>query len=712
MSSLIDSDEAPELYRTWGRSAPTVRAAQTRGNGSTSTNHGGSRASSTPDDRTPAHAVMAASSPASGVGGQQPSPPRPSSLGQSQPQSRSNASSNASEFPSSRKRSLYDDDDDDDDDDHTTKREPGVESMAYHQLPSDTHAPSPTDSSHNGHIGQRRHSDDLDGAATGAPNKKRKTGPGSRGVANLTPEQLAKKRANDREAQRAIRERQKAKNQEYERRIRELESQQPYQELQAALRLKDAVEAENADIKRVLASIVAMIQPLLARPSDHNQPPVYPSPNQSYVPVQPDHNAPPSLNNVSTPTSAASPTSVVGPHSQQQQQQQWQGEMAHAGQAQAQAFAHSKMLGQQRQDLVHGLDMGAEKLGLGFLLDPNQRIARIQSGVNGAQNSPQFRHMPMKHDWTASAMPVPGQPPQYTSSQQNGPRMDYPIEPLVAGSAEGSSSGGTEEWSTPIQNCPPTCPLDSLMLDFLNERRQRAAEGHSPQEIVGPRYPVSISDFDIPTTSTCQLPIGDSSSLFGNTNLSSCSVSSLLNPARSRFAHPLSKVFTDILATFPDLSSLPERIAVLYLMFLLMRWQIHPTRENYDRLPGSFRPLPAQLIRPHPAWVDHIPFPAMRETLIDKYGADTQGRFPFSNFFIPFTSTLSVNWPYEDTDTVLQNPDSDDVTINPVFERHLRRIENWSLGDSFHQAFPELAGTYTLKSDPQLGSSAAQAGAT
>ncbi len=41
-------------------------------------------------------------------------------------------------------------------------------------------------------------------------NKRRKTaGSSSRGVANLTPEQLEKKRANDREAQRAIRERTK-----------------------------------------------------------------------------------------------------------------------------------------------------------------------------------------------------------------------------------------------------------------------------------------------------------------------------------------------------------------------------------------------------------------------------------------------------------------------------------------------------------------------
>lgn len=36
--------------------------------------------------------------------------------------------------------------------------------------------------------------------------------------------------------------------------------------------------------------------------------------------------------------------------------------------------------------------------------------------------------------------------------------------------------------------------------------------------------------------------------------------------------------------------------------------------------------------------------------------------------------------------------------INPVFERHLRRQENWTLGDAFAKALPILDGTYNLKS--------------
>jgi hypothetical protein len=95
------------------------------------------------------------------------------------------------------------------------------------------------------------------------PNKKRQKVPHGRGVANLTPEQLARKRANDREAQRAIRERTKNQIDRLNQRIRDLESQQPYHDLQVVLREKEAVQVENADIKKRLEGVMSIIQPIL-----------------------------------------------------------------------------------------------------------------------------------------------------------------------------------------------------------------------------------------------------------------------------------------------------------------------------------------------------------------------------------------------------------------------------------------------------------------
>jgi hypothetical protein len=170
----------------------------------------------------------------------------------------------------------------------------------------------------------------------------------------------------------------------------------------------------------------------------------------------------------------------------------------------------------------------------------------------------------------------------------------------------------------------------------------------------------------------------------------------LLNPSQSVFSHPLSKVFTDILATFPDISTLPERVAVLYVMFHFMRWQIALDQDNYEHLPRWMIPLPSQTAIPHPAWIDHLPYPLMREKLIQAHSRN-QG-LSFENFFIPFTTTLRLNWPYEDADTLLETTETGELMINPVFERHLRNLSNWRLGEAFAKAFPFLRDTCNIDS--------------
>ena len=235
----------------------------------------------------------------------------------------------------------------------------------------------------------------------------------------------------------------------------------------------------------------------------------------------------------------------------------------------------------------------------------------------------------------------------------------YARNPIANGRGDVSPKKPWLAHSAPVRNLSPTCPLDGLLLDFLAEKKQRAAEGIPESKLVGPPYP---------------------------------NVTVLLKPERSAFSHPLSKVFTDILLTFPDLSALPEQVAVLYVMFLIMRWQICPTEENYNRLPEWATPRPSQLFTPHPAWIDHLPWPRMRDVMVQTYQ-----NYPFVDFFIPYTTTLSLNWPYRPMDTLLPTPDSDEMVINPAFERHLRNLSNWSLGTAFARAMPVLGETATIK---------------
>lgn len=139
--------------------------------------------------------------------------------------------------------------------------------------------------------------------------------------------------------------------------------------------------------------------------------------------------------------------------------------------------------------------------------------------------------------------------------------------------------------------------------------------------------------------------------------------------------------------------------------------------------------------------------PKLRDRLIV-----TQPPTPFDTFFVPFTTTVSLNWPYQPCDCLLpassvhrpsalsstssmpasspfsmavnagspagpptpQPPSStpggggpslggalpredDEWLINPAFESHLRDLGNWSLGPAFRSVFPGLGDCVRIK---------------
>ncbi|KAI9730885.1 MAG: hypothetical protein M1834_005603 [Cirrosporium novae-zelandiae] len=485
---------------------------------------------------------------------------------------------------------------------------------------------------------------DRSPSGTPGPGKKRRNASTtSRGVASLTPEQLAKKRKNDREAQRNIRERTKQQIASLEKRIDELTSQDPYRELQAVLQQKDAIQQENDEIRRRLSSVLSIIQPILGaqsladlasgaipEPTSHID---QTRPYNSYNPFPNDPNllsgATPCSNQSSIPLDSPSPSSHSAsalcrsvPPSHKQPI------------VDTKSWPTQNPFEQQRSQVLNSHDFGGtgERLGFNFLLSPSSRINKLGDTI--------LQQPSLDLHQSSNIPPFPG------------PRAQLPSY--------------LEPHNTPVANIPPTCILDSIFLDFVKARQKQARDGLGSSAVVGPAYP---------------------------------SVSSLLNPSTpsASYSHPLSKVLTDILSKFPGISGLPEQVAVLYAMFVLMRWQIFPTRENYERIPHWMTPRASQLFVPHPIWVDYLPWPLLRDRLVSCYRDH-----PFENFFLPYTTTLSLNWPYEPTDALLvtdiggNGDGSGDPIINPIFERHLRNLENWSLGPEFRDALPVLGDTVRI----------------
>lgn len=234
--------------------------------------------------------------------------------------------------------------------------------------------------------------------------------------------------------------------------------------------------------------------------------------------------------------------------------------------------------------------------------------------------------------------------------------------PKLVNGLGSNNHGSVEAYSARPVNVQSTCNLDTILLSFRIDQFRLFQGGVPSGTASGPPYP---------------------------------NFNALLDQNTSIPSHPISKVVTDVVCTFSELSKLPEQVAVLYIMFLILRWLVDPTRENYELLPDWITPRPSQLFTPHPHWLDYLPFPRLRDACVQQ-----QPPVVFDNFFVPYTATLSLNWPYEAADVLVPRPpaaigspgssaDEPEYSINPVFETHLRKLENWSLGPAFVEAFPE-----------------------
>ncbi|CAG8160518.1 unnamed protein product [Penicillium salamii] len=193
-----------------------------------------------------------------------------------------------------------------------------------------------------------------------------------------------------------------------------------------------------------------------------------------------------------------------------------------------------------------------------------------------------------------------------------------------------------------------TCPLDQILLDFIASRRSMLARGVSPAEVLGPEQ-VCPRD--------------------------------LLNPTTTSSSHAISRVMAEVLTTFPHVK-LPEKMAFMYIMHLTTRWQISPNVDSYARMPVWLRPTVQQITVPHPAWIDNIPWPRVRDILIQE-----PDRYPFAVFSELYSEHIRINWPYGPEDIVSDT--DDDPSLNTIFEKHIRCLSNWVSPRQFREYFSE-----------------------
>lgn len=216
----------------------------------------------------------------------------------------------------------------------------------------------------------------------------------------------------------------------------------------------------------------------------------------------------------------------------------------------------------------------------------------------------------------------------------------------------------TKFWELPILLGPPENVIDGFLVSILHQ--QRASNiGHLPLRRHSPRP----------------------------------NLRALLHPQSTGSSDFISSTITSVVHS-AGILGLAEQIASLYSIYKIVQWQIWPCLKTYEEIPSWLAPVPAQLTSAHPCWVSQMKFPKLRDQVIKQ-----QHLYANNTFLYMYTTSLRVNWPYRDAD--IFRIENGNISVSPVFEKHIAVLENWSLTEPFTLAYPELQWTCRFTSSPQ-----------
>ncbi|KAJ0349399.1 hypothetical protein COL26b_005171 [Colletotrichum chrysophilum] len=490
-------------------------------------------------------------------------------------------------------------------------------------------------------------------SASAEPSKpaKRK---GTRSVSTLTPSQLARKRANDREAQRAIRARTKEHIERLERELEELKSERnrdQSQTVQELLRKNKALEEElfklresvgipngqsypNSGTAAAAASSSAWVSLVRA-----DSAPVYddnlssisgavPSPRSSPFPSNGDYNVMQELGPSYVPMPDASeswgpgipvsvPSTVSSPSS----------------------------------------SANTDEYGAGYI------PTSVPAPMMDARSIPSK----MEYDDVDSAV---------VEFVSNPGVLPTTVGPLIR-------QPGTTLWEIPTLIVPPTCRIDQLLVGFIQDCR-RLSQLKPLDSLLRPAR-VNMKNFleyhpASPTNSPPRCQLADLDRAASN------------SAAASGANHPMAELIT-ALVNKAGVTNVIERLAVFAVIQRAVAWLVHPTREAYMAMLQELTPKPIQTAIPHPQWVDLILWAPLRTAIIER-----QDAYANEEFQAVYSSSLRlINWPCRPIDALVVDPQSGEMWLSDTFTAHAMRVENWRLNENFVRRYPELRGCVAVE---------------
>ncbi|KAK0374024.1 hypothetical protein CLIM01_08628 [Colletotrichum limetticola] len=529
------------------------------------------------------------------------------------------------------------------------------------------------------HHDEKYAADNMTRSASAEPTKptKRK---GTRSVSTLTPSQLARKRANDREAQRAIRARTKEHIERLERELEELKSERgrdQSQTVQELLRKNKALEEELFKLRESMGVPNGQSYPNSVY--DDNLSSIsgaVPSPRSSPFPSNGDYNVMQELGPSYVPMPDASeswgpgipvsvPSTVSSPSSSANTDEYGAGYIPTSVPA-PMMDARSILAKMSEYDDVDSGKLSSLCPVVG--LQRNSETLTTQLLDAGYPHS----HHSMPHQSSSAVSSSPA----VVEFVSNSGVLSTTVSSLIR-------QPGTTLWEIPTLIVPPTCRIDQLIVGFIQDCR-RLSQLKSLDNLLRPAR-VNVKNFleyhpASPTTEPPRCQLAD---------LDRAASTTVAGPG---VKHPMAELIT-ALVNKAGVTNVIERLAVFAVIQRAIAWLVHPTREAYQAIVPELTPKPCQTRIPHPQWVDLILWAPLRTAIIER-----QELYANEEFQGVYSSSLRlINWPCRPIDALVVDPQSGEMWLSDTFTTHAMRLENWRLNENFVRRYPELRGCVAVE---------------
>lgn len=71
-------------------------------------------------------------------------------------------------------------------------------------------------------------------------------------------------------------------------------------------------------------------------------------------------------------------------------------------------------------------------------------------------------------------------------------------------------------------------------------------------------------------------------------------------------------------------------------------------------------------------------------------------KYTFAEFSEVYSSNVTISWPHNELDIIVDLPGTQShgqaaqAVVNPIFERHIRKLDNWTVEEAFGRIYPEM----------------------